>query len=121
MGFFSFPLFNLGSGRALLVIIPWRKDDSLKILAIYAPNDPQTNQYFWDHVHSKLRGLPKPDIMLGDFNLKTKRIQFTFAQSAHQGGRQSRIDRIYIKDELHQLISLFILKNKKLGEDVIEQ
>ncbi|KAG1772989.1 hypothetical protein EV702DRAFT_1201280 [Suillus placidus] len=184
---------DLIPGRALLVIIPWRKDDSLRILAIYAPNDPQTNQYFWDHLHSKLRGLPKPNIMLGDFNLvedaldrlppkqdsqgttlklnelKTHLklrdrwqsehpdlLQFTFAQSAHQGSRQSRIDRIYIKDELlpfsrewtisapgihtdHQLISarilskkmpfvgmgrwslpLFILKNKKLREDVIE-
>lgn len=184
---------DLVPGRALLVIIPWRKDDSLKILAIYAPNDPQTNQYFWDQIHSQLRGLPKPDILLGDFNLvedaldhlppkqdsqgatlklnelKTNlklrdgwrsehpdSLQYTYAQSAHQGGRQSRIDRIYIKDELlpfsrewnisppgihtdHQMVSarisskkmpfvgtgrwslpLFILKNKKLGEDMIE-
>jgi exonuclease III len=124
-------------GRALLVIVPWRKDNTLKVLAIYAPNNPQNNQFFWDNVYSKLRGLPKPDIMLGDFNLvedaldrlppkqdaqgptlklnelkshlkmrdgwRTEHpdsLQYTFAQSAHQGRRQSRIDRIYIKDEL---------------------
>lgn len=83
-------------------------------------------------------------------------LQYTFAQSAQQGGRQSRIDQIYIKDELlpfsqdweisppgihtdHQLVSarissrtmpfvgkgrwslpLFILNNKKLGDEIIE-
>lgn len=83
-------------------------------------------------------------------------LQYTFAQSVQQGGHQSRIDRIYIKDELlpfsrewnisppgihtdHQLVSarisskkmpfvgtgrwflpLFILNNKKLGEEMIE-
>lgn len=154
---------------------------------------PQNNQYFWDHVLSKLHGLPKPDIMLSDFNLvedaldhlppkqdtsgptsklnelkthlKLKDswqtefldvLRYTFAQSAQQGGRQSRIDQIYIKDELlpfsqdweisppgihtdHQLVSarissrtmpfvgkgrwslpLFILNNKKLGDEIIE-
>ncbi|KAG1755319.1 Endonuclease/exonuclease/phosphatase, partial [Suillus occidentalis] len=185
--------YDLVPGRALLTVIPWCKDDTLKILTIYAPNDAQNNQYFWDHVYSKLRGLPKPDVMLGDFNLvedaldhlppkqdtlgPTSKLselksylklrdgwrmehpdllQYTFAQSAHQGGRQSRIDRIYIKDDLlpfsrewniippgihtdHQLVTarisskkmpfvgsgrwslpLFILKNKKLREEIIE-
>ncbi|KAG1764439.1 Endonuclease/exonuclease/phosphatase [Suillus occidentalis] len=128
---------ELVPGRALLIIIPWRKDDTFKILVIYAPNDPQNNQYFWENVMSKLRGLPHPDVMLGDFNLvedaldrlppkqdssgptsKLKELrtrlrlrdgwrtenpdtlQYTFAQSAYQGGRQSRIDRIYIKEDL---------------------
>ncbi|KAG1760575.1 Endonuclease/exonuclease/phosphatase [Suillus occidentalis] len=128
---------DLVPGRALLVIVPWRKSDTLKILAIYAPNDPQSNQYFWEYLSSKLRGLPHPDIMLGDFNLvedaldrlppkqdsqgptskltelrsrlklrdgwRTEHpdtLQYTFAQSALQGGRQSRIDRIYVKDDL---------------------
>lgn len=45
---------ELVPGRALLVIVPWRKSDTLKVLAIYAPNDPQNNQFFWDNVHSKL-------------------------------------------------------------------
>ncbi|KAG1859327.1 Endonuclease/exonuclease/phosphatase [Suillus subalutaceus] len=130
-------IHELVPGRALFVIIPWQKNNTFKILAVYAPNNPQNNQYFWEHILSKLRGLPNPDIMLRDFNmvedaldrllpkqdssgstsklndLKTHlklrdgwqlehpdTLQYTFAQSAHQGGCQSRIDRIYVKDEL---------------------
>ncbi|KAG1849029.1 hypothetical protein F4604DRAFT_1593646, partial [Suillus subluteus] len=109
-------------GRALFVIVPWQKNDTFKILTVYAPNDPQNNQYFWEHVLSKLRGLPNPNVMLRDFNMvedaldclppqqdssgltsklndlltrlklrdgwqleHPNTLQYTFAQSAHQG------------------------------------
>lgn len=44
---------DLVPGRALLVIVPWHKDDTLKILTIYAPNDP-----------------PKQPILLGPCSLE---------------------------------------------------
>lgn len=127
----------LAPGRAILTIIPWQKDSMIRVLAIYAPNDAQSNQAFWELLQSKLRNLPRPDLMLGDFNIiedsldrlppKTDNasaskalhqlkahlrlrdgwryenpdtLAYTFAQSAFQGGSQSRIDRIYINDEL---------------------
>ncbi|KAG2131067.1 hypothetical protein DEU56DRAFT_872233 [Suillus clintonianus] len=157
-------------GRALLMVIPWLKNTTLKILAIYAPNDPRNNQYFWELVHSKIKNLPRPNIMLGDFNLTPPQgrptqphivtlkshlklkdgwrqenpdtLLYTFAQSARQGGHQSRIDRIYVNEELlpfnHQLVSariskknmpfvgegrwslpLYVLNDKRLSEDLV--
>ncbi|KAG1745583.1 Endonuclease/exonuclease/phosphatase [Suillus occidentalis] len=104
-------------GRAILTIIPWLKDTPIRILAIYAPNDATTNQRFWELIQMKLRNLPKPDVMLGDFNAvedsldrlpakdgwrheNPNTLSYTFSQSAYQGGSQSRIDRIYISTEL---------------------
>jgi exonuclease III len=58
------------AGRALLVNIPWHNEERLTILAIYAPNRPIENRDFWDKLGEEWysRRLPKPDIMLGDFN-----------------------------------------------------
>ena len=58
-------------GRALLVQIPWCTGLIIRILAIYAPNTPAENKAFWDTIHEKWQRehLPKPDIMLGDYNL----------------------------------------------------
>jgi len=128
---------TLVPGRAILTIIPWQKESTLKVLAIYTPNDSLTNQQFWELTQSKLRNLPRPDLLLGDFNvvedpldrlppktdpfgpisslhelkshLRMKdgwryenpdTLAYTFAQSASQGGSQSRIDRIYISDKI---------------------
>ena len=57
-------------GRALLLSIPWHSS-IISILAIYAPNTTTENEAFWSALHNKWTelGLPKPDIMLGDFNL----------------------------------------------------
>ncbi|KAG2116710.1 Endonuclease/exonuclease/phosphatase [Suillus discolor] len=123
-------------GRALMIHIPWTKNTILTILAIYALNEPSKNQLFWDELRTKLEGKPKPDVMLGDFNIvedaldrlpckqdneyateslvnlklsldlrdrwraeNPNSLAFTFAQSHRQGGRQSRIDRIYISED----------------------
>ncbi|KAG2745066.1 DNase I-like protein [Suillus brevipes Sb2] len=56
-------------GRAILTIIPWHKDKALKVLTVYAPNDGQANHHFWELIRTKIRNLPKPDVMLGDFNV----------------------------------------------------
>lgn len=60
---------ELVPGRAILTFIPWLKETSLKVLAVYARNEPQTNQYFWESIQSRMRSLLRPDIMLGDFNV----------------------------------------------------
>ncbi|KAH6914282.1 Endonuclease/exonuclease/phosphatase [Coprinopsis sp. MPI-PUGE-AT-0042] len=61
-------------GRALTTTIPWKNGrEKLTFLAVYAPNERDQNAQFW----SKLSGhfdqdeeiAPRPDFMMGDFNL----------------------------------------------------
>ncbi|KAG2738220.1 DNase I-like protein, partial [Suillus brevipes Sb2] len=124
-------------GRALLVSIPWHREEKITILTIYAPNEPNKNKTFWDEVLAKLSTLPPPDIMLGDFNMVEDALDrlppksdsaganealarikaeyqlrdgwrienpdlcaYTFMQPAALGGRQSRIDRIYVNQDI---------------------
>lgn len=58
-------------GRAILVEIPWHEDKWLRVVNVYAPNDSQKNANFWKAIDTEwsTRNLPKPDIMLGDFNI----------------------------------------------------
>ncbi|KAF8868734.1 hypothetical protein BD779DRAFT_1480901 [Infundibulicybe gibba] len=58
-------------GRAILVSIPWKENNQLHILAIYAPNNPRDNANFWHEINEKWtnEGYDKPDLMLGDFNI----------------------------------------------------
>ncbi|KAG2744932.1 DNase I-like protein, partial [Suillus brevipes Sb2] len=137
LGTTSIKTHVLVPGRAILATIPWQKDSVIRTLAVYAPNDPHSNHTFWELLQSKMRNLPRPDLMLGDFNVvedsldclppkmdnanssnslhqlkvllrlkdgwryeNTDTLAYTFAQSAFQGGSQSRIDRIYINEEL---------------------
>ncbi|KAH7903930.1 hypothetical protein BJ138DRAFT_979434, partial [Hygrophoropsis aurantiaca] len=133
---------------------------------IYAPNDTQENEEFWVELEDKLKQTPRPDVVLGDFNLvedgldrlpphkdrersvealgnlkaylgiqdgwrdeNPDELAYTYTQSAAQGGRQSRIDRIYVRSNMlpfckewkieppgiptdHQLISARISDNR---------
>ena len=58
-------------GRAILASIPWHANSTIKILNVYAPNDPPNNEKFWSSLNEITSSNPhlKPDIMLGDFNL----------------------------------------------------
>jgi exonuclease III len=58
-------------GRAILTTIPWHANKSFKILNIYAPNDANANEKFWNTLDQKTTNTPhlKPDVILGDFNL----------------------------------------------------
>lgn len=58
-------------GRAILVTVPWHADKSIKILNVYAPNETNENEKFWETLNEKFTANPrlKPDTMLGDFNL----------------------------------------------------
>jgi exonuclease III len=57
-------------GRALLMKIPWHGNETLKVLAVYAPNVPAESREFWKEIQEvwERDNLPKPDIMLGDMN-----------------------------------------------------
>jgi exonuclease III len=65
--------WELIPGRALLVQIPWRNSRETKrtILAVYAPNPSSENRDFWTELTNifKRRDIPKPDFMMGDFNI----------------------------------------------------
>ncbi|KAJ7756077.1 Endonuclease/exonuclease/phosphatase [Mycena maculata] len=56
-------------GRALHLTIPWHGGSKLTVLAAYAPNDATESAQFLDLVEFKIRHLPKPNIVLGDFNM----------------------------------------------------
>lgn len=65
---------TLVPGRALLVTIPWHADRVLTILAIYAPTAADENRAFWSQLSlfwdaDRRDRPPKPDVVLGDFNL----------------------------------------------------
>ena len=61
-------------GKAMSVTIHLKQGKQLTILGVYAPNDPTQNEYLWEDVHEFYnnplnRKVPRPDIMLGDFNI----------------------------------------------------
>ena len=58
-------------GRAMIAKIPWKNDETITVLNIYAPNIPSEARDFWKQVQEGLRRVEpmKPNVMLGDFNL----------------------------------------------------
>ncbi|KZT18892.1 hypothetical protein NEOLEDRAFT_1079062, partial [Neolentinus lepideus HHB14362 ss-1] len=58
-------------GRAALLSTKWHKSQRFSILNIYAPNDHTQHPHFWAKIVAfwDTNHLPKPDFMLGDFNL----------------------------------------------------
>ncbi|KAF8195167.1 Endonuclease/exonuclease/phosphatase, partial [Mycena galopus ATCC 62051] len=59
-------------GRALYMTIPWHGEESLTVLAAYAPtlsNTSEPNADFLVKLEEKTRHLRKPDIALGDWNM----------------------------------------------------
>ncbi|KAF5340368.1 hypothetical protein D9611_007908 [Ephemerocybe angulata] len=70
---------ELVAGRALLVAIPWKNHTAkLTILALYAPNDKVQNRAFWENINEMFsdptQNLPRPDFILGDFNIAEEAI-----------------------------------------------
>ncbi|PPQ74327.1 hypothetical protein CVT24_000429 [Panaeolus cyanescens] len=74
-------------GRAVLITIPVHLQRKLTILAIYAPNSDAEQVTLWQDLRESFederRGLRKPDIMLGDFNLVENRIDRTSRRPDH--------------------------------------
>ncbi|KAI0693953.1 Endonuclease/exonuclease/phosphatase [Cerioporus squamosus] len=65
--------WELIEGRAMMVEINWTKNEKLRVLNVYAPNESVENAVFWKTVQGKLgcNGVPRPMIVLGDFNVVT--------------------------------------------------
>lgn len=75
----DFTTTELIEGRALAIKFKWHNDDDILLINIYAPNNRREHPDFWETVDSKRRakGLRRPDMMLGDFNLTEERIDRT--------------------------------------------
>ncbi|KAG1875469.1 Endonuclease/exonuclease/phosphatase [Suillus subalutaceus] len=58
-------------GRAALLSIKWHENNIIKILNVYAPNNPNEHLNFWNKIKSEWLklSLDAPDLMMGDFNL----------------------------------------------------
>ncbi|KAJ7127524.1 Endonuclease/exonuclease/phosphatase, partial [Mycena crocata] len=56
-------------GRALMVTVPWHANLQIRVLAVYSPNDPTENANFLQTLRDKLAQKPRPDFVLGDFNM----------------------------------------------------
>ncbi|EJD42140.1 hypothetical protein AURDEDRAFT_168695 [Auricularia subglabra TFB-10046 SS5] len=65
-------------GRALLATWEWHRGDKMTVLAVYAPTKREENEKFWVSLKKSIqetRGkFPKPDILLGDFNMIARRV-----------------------------------------------
>jgi exonuclease III len=61
---------ELIKGRALVMKLKW-KENTTTLIDVYAPNNKNKNQDFWKEVKNQREtlSLPKPDFLLGDFNL----------------------------------------------------
>ncbi|KAK0217785.1 Endonuclease/exonuclease/phosphatase [Armillaria fumosa] len=115
--------YEIIPGRAIMIKLPWHHTLTITILTVYALNDPKENKQFWENfmlgdtniVEDMIDRLPchkdntkatqalselKNLLQLKDGWRETNptSIGFTFMQSST--GSQSRIDRIYIANEL---------------------
>ena len=88
-------LKELIPGRAATLSIKWAGDRHVHILNIYAPNRLDESELFWDAVGEKLCTAPRPDIMLGDFNLVEESLD---RMPAHP-------DRLSVVEKLQNLIA----------------
>lgn len=63
--------WSLIPGRAILVRYKWHLTDYLTVCCIYAPNDTKSNENFWLELRQKWESdnIPRPDVLLGDFNI----------------------------------------------------
>src|ERR1700736_3079722 len=95
--------FELVPRRALLTHMPWHGDKLLTVLNIYAPNDHLDNELFWKELKQKFATLniPRPDIMMGDFNIVKDTIDRLPAHQDHAGATQA----------LHELRSMLRLED----------
>lgn len=64
-------LHTLVPGRAIMLKLKWPEDKDIKIVNIYAPVQTHKQPAFWAKVETKRRtkSLPRPDFLLGDFNI----------------------------------------------------
>ncbi|KAI0341568.1 DNase I-like protein, partial [Trametopsis cervina] len=81
-------------GRAALLTVSWHKEVILSILNVYAPNAGPENEQFWIHLRSSLEtgAFPKPDVILGDFNVVEDSADRRPPHPDHTGATQALSD-----------------------------
>jgi len=64
-------LKTITPGRALSFSINWPNNNTINLLAVYAPNVPNDNMEFWNNMCTKIENneTPAPNIMIRDFNM----------------------------------------------------
>ena len=84
-------VFEVIPGRALLTRMPWHGDLLLTTLNIYAPNDHSDNEAFWKELKRKFatENIPRPNMMIGDFNLVEDAIDRLPTHLDHAGATQA--------------------------------
>jgi exonuclease III len=67
----SVKTYVLKQGRALMMKIKWSDINEVTLINIYAPNNVREQPIFWAEINleRRMKHLPKPDFLLGDFNL----------------------------------------------------
>lgn len=62
---------ELIEGRALAIKFKWHNEDEILMINVYAPNTRSEHTKFWETIDTKRhsKGLRRPDMMLGDFNV----------------------------------------------------
>lgn len=82
---------NIIPGWALMISLPWNDNNILQILTVYAPNDWADNEKYWVELLNiwKTKKLPKPDIIMGDFNLVANAIDRHPAKHKHSGANDT--------------------------------
>ena len=95
--------FEIIPGTALLARMPWHGDLLLTILNVYAPNGPAENETFWKELKQRFatENLPRPDLMMGDFNIVEDAVDQLPAHPDHAGATQA----------LYELRSMLRLKD----------
>ncbi|KAJ8507935.1 hypothetical protein ONZ45_g9748 [Pleurotus djamor] len=65
------PLREIVPGRAASVEFKIHNNEKIRVLGVYAPNDPNDNAEFWKKILDYYENNPRdePDIILGDFNM----------------------------------------------------
>jgi exonuclease III len=59
-------------GQVIMAEFPLKKGKTTRVLAVYAHNDAQKNTQMWKDLEEALSqnsSIPRPDIILGDFNM----------------------------------------------------
>ncbi|TFY82529.1 hypothetical protein EWM64_g1481 [Hericium alpestre] len=67
----DYTITDLVPRRATMLSIDWHGSGCITLLNIYAPNDPKKHPKFWLDIETArtTAGLPRPNFLLGDFNL----------------------------------------------------
>ena len=78
-------------GRAIYLSLKWQRNVDIRLVNVYAPNDQHQHPVFWSELERQWSALhlPKPDFMMGDFNLTEDNIDRAPARSDNENAIQA--------------------------------